>query len=87
MAWCQAHGLFIVHKTNIPSISIHTFVRYAKETGFLCFVKKQIRPLPYRPPFFEAITDISSDAESHEEQNGTGHFLIGATTAKLWLLF
>ena len=55
-------------------------------TGFLCFVE-QIRPSFYGMPFFEAITDISSDAESREEQNGASHFLIGATTVKLWLLF
>ena len=86
---CQAHGLFIVHTTNI-----HTFVRYAKEvsvtkrrTGFLCFVKKQFQPSPSGPPIFEAITDISSDAESCEEQNDTSYFLIGVTMAKLWSLF
>ena len=32
--------------------------------------------------YFEVITDISSDAESCEEQNGASHFYIGATTAK-----
>ena len=35
--------------------------------------------------FFEAITDVSSDAadaESREEQNGTSHFLIGAAFLK-----
>ena len=36
--------------------------------------------------FFEAITDISSDAESREEQNGASHFVIGVTTDKLWPL-
>ena len=30
---------------------------------------------------------VAPDAESHEEQNGVSHFLIGATTAKLWPLF
>ena len=37
--------------------------------------------------FFEVITNISSDAESREEQNGTSHFLIEAAMAKLWPRF
>ena len=48
-------------------------------TGFLCFVENQLWPSPYGLPFFEAITDISLDAESHEEQNCTSHFIIGAS--------
>ena len=56
-------------------------------TGFLCFVKKKLRPSRNGPPFFEAITDISSDAESREEQNGASRFVIGVTMAKLWPLF
>ena len=56
-------------------------------TGFLCFVEKKSRPLRYGPPFyFEAINNISSDAESREEQNGASRFVIEATTAKLWPL-
>ena len=39
-------------------------------TGFLCFVEKKAL-YGTGCHFFEAITDISSDAESHEEQNGT----------------
>ena len=77
------------------SISIHTFVRYAKEVSgdeamhwFSLFRRKKPRLLWYGPPFyFEAINNISSDAESCEEQNGASRFVIEATTAKLWPLF
>ena len=76
-------------------ISIHTFVRYAKEVSgykamhwFSLFRRKKTLLFMVRAAiFFEAITDISSDAESHEEQNGDGRFVIGVTTAKLWPLF
>ena len=76
-------------------ISIHTFVRYAKEASgneakhwFSMFRQKKTSTFTERAAiFFEAITDISSDAESREEQNGIRHFVIGATTAKLWPLF
>ena len=55
---------------------------------FSLFRRKKPRPLRYRPPFyFEAINNISSDAESREEQNGASRFVIEATTAKLWPLF
>ena len=75
-------------------ISIHTFVKYAKEVSgyeamhwFSLFCRKKRHPLRYGPPFyFEAINNISSDAESREEQNGASRFVIEATTAKLWLL-
>ena len=76
------------------SISIHTFVRYAKKVSgdeamhwFSLFRRKKPRPLRYGPPFyFEAINNIS-DAESREEQNGASRFVIEATMAKLWPLF
>ena len=46
-------------------------------TGFLCFVETKRRTLRYGPPFyFEAINNISSDAESREEQNGASRFVI-----------
>ena len=57
-------------------------------TGFLCFVEKQLWPSTYRPAFlFEAITDMSSDADPREEQNGGSNFLIGVTVAKLCPFF
>ena len=95
MAWCQAHRPFIVHKTNnYTSISIHTFARYAKEVSgyevmlwFSVSSKNNFALHRTGRHFFEAITNTSSDAESHEEQNGASHFLIGAMTAKLWPLF
>ena len=76
-------------------ISIHTFVRYAKEVSgyeamhwFSLFRRKKTSTFTVRAAiFFEAITDISSDAESREEQNGASRFIIEATTAKLWPLF
>ena len=71
-------------------ISIHTFVRYAKEVSgneamhwFSLFRQKNFDLHGTGRHFFEAITDISSDAESREEQNGASRFVIGATTAKL----
>ena len=75
-------------------ISIYTFVKYAKEVSgyeamhwFSLFHQKKCRPLWYGPPFyFEAINNILSDAESREEQNDASHFVIEATTAKLWPL-
>ena len=55
---------------------------------FSLFRRKKPRSLQYRPPFyFEAINNISPDAESREEQNGASRFVIEATTAKLWPLF
>ena len=76
-------------------ISIHTFVKYAKEVSgyeamhwFSLFHREKTSTLTERAAiFFEVITDISSDAESCEEQNGASRFVIGATMAKLWLLF
>ena len=56
-------------------------------TGFLCFVEKNFALLHTGRHVFEAITDISSDAESREEQNGASLFLIEAMTAKLWPIF
>ena len=35
--------------------------------------------------FLISITDISSDAKSREEQDGTNHFIVQLTMAKLWL--
>ena len=75
-------------------ISIHTFVKYAKEVSgyeamhwFSLFRRKKRHSLRYGLPFyFEAISNISSDAESREEQNGASRFVIEATTAKLWPL-
>ena len=77
------------------SISIHTFVRYAKEvSGYeamhWCSLLRRKTTLAFTVwagIFFEAITDISSDTESCEEQNSASHFLIGAMAAKLWPLF
>ena len=77
------------------SISIHTFVTYAKEVSgdeamhwFSLFRQKKTLPFMVRAAiFFEAINDISSDAESREKQNGASRFVIEATTAKLWPLF
>ena len=76
MAWCQAHARAVYCTQNkYTSISIHTFVRYMLKkslvtkrcTGFLCFVEIKFRPrLRTGRHFFEAITDISSDAESRE---------------------
>ena len=76
-------------QNKYTSISIHTFVRYAKEVfgyeamhWFSLFRRKKTSPFSiWAVIFFEVITDISSDAESREEQNGASHFLIGATTA------
>ena len=76
-------------------ISIHTFVRYAKEVSgyeamhwFSLFRRKKTLTFTEQATiFFEAITDTSSDAESREEQNSASRFVIGATTAKLWPLF
>ena len=76
-------------------ISIHTFVRYAKKVSgneamhwFSLFRQKKTSTFTEQAAiFFEAITNISSDAESREEQNSTSRFVIGATTAKLWPLF
>ena len=37
-------------------------------------------------PFFKiSRTDISSDAESREEQDGTKHFIVRSMMAELWL--
>ena len=36
------------------------------------------------PPYFKP--DISSDAESREEQDGTKHFVVRPATAELWLI-
>ena len=73
-------------------ISIHTFVKYAKQVSgyeamhwFSLFHRKKSRPLRYGPPFYFH-NNISSDAESREEQNGTSRFVIEATMAKLWPL-
>ena len=76
-------------------ISIHTFVKYAKEVSgyeamhwFSLFRRNKTSTITeWVTIFFEAITDISSDAESREEQNGASRFVIGATTAKLWSIF
>ena len=35
--------------------------------------------------FLISITDISSDAESCEEQDGAKHFIVRLTMAELWL--
>ena len=56
-------------------------------TGFLCFIEKNLALHGTGRHFFEAINDISSDAESRQEQNGASRFVIEATTAKLWQLF
>ena len=84
-----------VHCTQnkYTSISIHTFVRYGKEVSgyelsdaLVFFVSSNKFGLHFMGCyFFEVI--ILSDAESREEQNDASHFLIGATTAKLWPLF
>ena len=65
------------------SISIHTFVRYAKEVSgdeamhwFSLFRQKNFALHGTGLHFFEAINDISSDAESREEQNGASRFVI-----------
>ena len=73
------------------SISIHTFVTYAKEVSgykvmqLVLFVLLQNNFSLHCTGrhFFEVITDISSNAESHEKQNIASSFLIEATTAKL----
>ena len=58
---------------------MHWFSLFRRKKTSLFMVRAAI--------FFEVITDISSDAESREEQNGASRFVIGAMTAKLWLLF
>ena len=62
MAWCQVHGPFIVHKTHI---SIHTFVRYVKVSGYEAmqlFCRKTTSAFTvWAAIIFEAIIDISSE--------------------------
>ena len=69
-------------------ISIHTFVKYAWLRSDALFRREKTSTFTERATIFlEEITDISSDAESREEQYGASRFVIGATTAKLQPLF
>ena len=83
MAWCKAHTLLILHKANIRFISylsIYIFIIYVKElTGYEAIDRAFLPNIDFSfcrvvRHFFEAITDISSDAESRKEQYGTSHF-------------
>ena len=51
-------------------------------TSRLVYLRKQSTGLASGPPFFKP--DISSDAESHEEQDVAKHFVVRPATAELW---
>ena len=82
MAWCEAHALLTVHKTNVRFISylsIYIFIIYVKELTAIDWASVFFQTSTsvfamWSAIFFEAITDISSDAESREEQYGASHF-------------
>ena len=51
-------------------------------TSCLVYLRKQSTGLASGPPFFKP--DISSDAESREEQDGAKHFVVRPAMAELW---
>ena len=51
-------------------------------TSRLVYLRKQSTGLASGLPFFKP--DISSDAESREEQDGSKHFVVQPVTAELW---
>ena len=49
------------------------------------YIKNQLQSLPCELPFLKiSITNISPDAESREEQDGTNHFVVRPTMIELW---